>query len=388
MSLSPGNQSIASSRSSKAVLTGRADNILPLVDTSLLPSEIDDAETIRAAHRWYEHLVALWAPGVIEAAHDTGIFYALANGPLTSAQVADKCETDPRATRILLDALYAYELIVRTSDPTGRAIYQFPVSARECLLPGGIYSLAGKIAYDRRLAWEAWRGFATAVRTGSHSYNGSEQLNQISEEDYEHLIYGINFWAPPVVEILADALETWTWTSDRPHTMLDVGCGTGLYGQLLARRFPTLSVTGLDVERITQLAAKQAIALDVGDRFRPLALDFQNDEWGTGFDLIFFGNIFHLQTPETAIQLMHKAAAALSPTGIVAITDHIVDDDNGEQSTQNRFFRLFAASMLATGGGDAYRLEQYDSWLKDVDLKRIDLLDTPMHRILLATRRS
>jgi hypothetical protein len=53
---------------------------------------------------------------------------------------------------------------------------------------------------------------------------------------------------------------------------------------------------------------------------------------------------------------------------------------------QNRFFRLFAASMLATGGGDAYTVHDYDQWLADAGLRRVALLDTPMHRVLLAGR--
>lgn len=384
MSISP-TQSLGSSDRPADAFVEPASNIRPLVDVSLLHQDIDDVETVRAAHRWYEHLIALWAPGVIEAANDTGILSVLADGPVTSAEVAAACATDPRGTRVLLDALCAYDLLERTPGATGTVIYHLSEDAGTCLLPGGMYSLAGKMAYDRRVAWPAWRDFAAAVRTGSYTDSGSERTNQISGEDYEDLVYGINFWAPPVVKILADALKTWGWAAGTPRHMLDVGCGTGVYGQLLARRIPELTVAGLDIERITKLAAQQAGRLGVEDRFHPLPLDFLNEDWGTGFDLVFFANIFHLQTPETAAQLMRKAAAAVSPTGIIAITDHIVDDAAEGQSTQNRFFRLFAASMLATGGGDSYQLAEYDAWLQDVGLKRIDLLDTPMHRILLAT---
>jgi len=358
-----------------------------LVDLSLLPDDTGEQRTVRAAHRWYEHLIALWAPGVIEAAHDLGVFRVLSEGPLTSAEVATACGTDARATRVLLDALYAYELIDRTSGLDDTAIYIFPEYAHECLLPGGIYSLSGKIAYDRRLAWAAWRDLAQAVRTGSYTESGSDRLNQISEKEYEQLVRGINFWAPPVVSILADALERRGWSAaKKTYRVLDVGCGTGLYGQLLARQISSVSVTGIDVERILSIANAQAESLGVGKRFRGVALDFQNEDLGEGYDLVFLANIFHLQTPDSAAHLAVKCAAALAPDGIVAIADHIVTDDFGGQSTQDRFFRLFAASMLASGGGDAYPIQDYDAWLTRAGLKRIALLDAPMHRILLAAR--
>src|SRR5579871_1788362 len=112
-------------------------NVLSLVDTALLSDAPGEQRTIKAAHRWYEHLIALWAPGVIEAAHDLGIYECLADRPLTSAEVAEALGTDPRATRILLDALYAYELIERAPGLDDEAMYVLPREAAECLLPGG-----------------------------------------------------------------------------------------------------------------------------------------------------------------------------------------------------------------------------------------------------------
>jgi len=37
-------------------------------------------------------------------------------------------------------------------------------------------------------------------------------------------------------------------------------------------------------------------------------------------------------------------------------------------------------------GHDSYRLAEYDSWLQDAGLKRIEFPGAPMHRILLAAR--
>jgi cyclopropane fatty-acyl-phospholipid synthase-like methyltransferase len=209
-------------------------------------------------------------------------------------------------------------------------------------------------------------------------------VNQISEEDYTALVRGINFWAPPIVRTLAQALRRLGWSTGASAHVLDVGCGTGIYSQLLLREFPGLTASGLDTRRITAIAARQARQLGVADRFSTVVKDFWNDDWGSAVDLALFVNIFHLQTPGSARELLLKTAKCLTSDGVIAVVDHIIDDGAG--AVQNRFSRLFAASMLATGGGDAYALEDYDQWLADSELRRLALLDTPMHRVLLARR--
>jgi SAM-dependent methyltransferase len=344
-----------------------------------------DTQGVQAAHLLYEKLIGLWAPTLIEAAHELGVFTELANGPAAASGLAAALGTDDRATRVLLDALYAYGLLTRGGSARQGHLYALSPSYRECLLPGGQLSLTGKFIHDQRIALPAWRRLPDAVRSGTHSQSGAEQVNQIDEDDYRSLAGGISFWAPPVVDLLSDELFAAGWDPDSPKAILDVGCGTGLYSHLLLRRFRSARALGLDAPQIAQLAAAAAGELGVDDRFSAQGGDFWKDPWRANQDLILFVNIFHLQTPSSAQQLLRSAAEALATGGIVCITDQIRVGDDEDDSPQNRFAVLFAASMLATGGGDTYRLETYDRWLRLAGLRRIQLLDAPMHRILLAT---
>ncbi|MFL6123026.1 class I SAM-dependent methyltransferase [Actinophytocola sp.] len=354
----------------------------PLVDTTLL-SNAPGARDVGAAHRLYEHLISLWAPGVIEAAHDLGVFERLADGPTTSARLAADLGTDGQATRVLLDALAAYDIVRRGPGENGAVAYTLPDELRECLLPDGLFSLTGKMSYDRQLAWDAWRNLADAVRGGAVGADGSRSANGISEPHYRNLVRGLNFWAPPIVDVLSTALLDLGWSPDRRATMVDVGCGTGIYSHLLLDRFPELTAVGLDVSGIVPLARRQSERLDVAGRFDARVLDFWNEDWGEGFDLVLFVNIFHLQTPGSAQELLRRATKALADDGVVAVVDQVVTSGASQPSIQDRFAWLFAASMLATGGGDAYTAENYDEWLDNVGLRRVAMLDTPMHRVLL-----
>lgn len=358
-------------------------NIRPLVDTALLSDWRGAGKVVHSAHRIYEHLISLWAPGVIEAAHDLGVFVELSKGPRTSDQLAEACHANRRAMRVLMDGLFAYDVIERVTVDSGPAVYRMPDEMRECLLPEGLFSLVGKFEYDRQLAWHSWRNLADAVRTDNRDESGDLQLNQITEHNYESLVRGINFWAPPIVEALRGGFETLEWPTDRQASVLDVGCGSGLYSQLLLQHFPQWRATGLEAPHIAPIAEAQAERLGVADRFEIQVRDFWTDSWGSDHDLLVFVNIFHLQTPESAQELLRKSKQALSKDGLICIADHMVTDEKEAKPVQDRFAMLFAASMLATGGGDAFLLDEYDTWLSETGLRRVAVLDTPMHRVLL-----
>lgn len=359
------------------------DSIRPLVDYSKLSADGTGASKIRAAHQVYEHLVSLWAPAIIEAAHDLGFFVELGTGPRSVDDVATARTTDRRATRVMLDALYAYGLVTKSQDGREHR-YALPEAYREALLPGGLFSLVGKIAHDRNVAWSAWSNLARTVRRGTRDESGDDRANGISETDYEDLVTGINFWAPPIVDVLASTLTENGWKAGEPVSLLDVGCGTGLYGQLLLERFPHWRARGIDAPRIVPLADAQAARLGVQDRFSGVVRDIWQGGWGEDADLILLNNMIHLQTEESGQKLLQAAANALSGDGLVCIADQVVIPD--EEAPQSRFAMLFAASMLATGGGDAHSLATCDRWLAAAGLERAAVLDAPMHKIVLARR--
>lgn len=359
-------------------------SISSLFDASLLEDNEFIDSTVKDAHKVYEHLIALWAPSILEASHDLGVFEMLANQGGTSDELAENLHSDKRGMRVLLDALYAYGFVERISTDF-TFVYSISPAMQKCLLPGGIYSLVGKFLYDRRLAWNAWRNFEQAVRTGAVQQAGSYSQNQISDVDYEVLVGGINFWAPPAIASVCRALHDLDWETRRAVSVLDVGCGTGLYSQLLLQKFPQWTALGLDCERIAPLAQAQGEQLGVSSRFDCRISDFWQDDWGVDADLILFANIFHLQNQELAQQLVTLAARALAKDGLICIVDHILDDQREADSPQSRFALLFAASMLATGGGDAYTLTDFDHWLSSAGLRRLGVWNTPMHRVLIAT---
>jgi SAM-dependent methyltransferase len=360
-----------------------------LVDYDRIPIAAQaDALGVHAAHELYERLIGLWAPAIIEAAHDLGVFAQLAQAPAGAGDLSRALATDAQATRVLLDALHAYGMVDRVRTENDGYHYELPRHIAECATAAGSLSLVGKFLHDRHRAWPAWQRLADTVRHGAHRSDGGWSENLISAADYQALARGISFWAPPIVELLGAELERLGWGREQARSVLDVGCGAGAYVHLLLRRFPRWRGRGLDVESIVEIAGKGAYEQGVGERFTPLVGDFWTTPWPTNQDLVVFGNIFHLEPRARAQQLAHLAARSVAPGGLVCIIDQIRVGEDERSNPQDRFAVLFAASMLATGGGDTYRLETYDGWLTHAGLERVSLVDAPMHRILLARKRS
>lgn len=346
--------------------------------------EIGSDRTSESAHAIYAALVAQWQPAMLETASSLGLFGALRAGPLSVEEIAAATGTNTRAVKVLLDALVAYGWV--TSIPDGEnSRYSADPAVAASLSPDSIFSLTGKIGYNRGLSRSAWRTLDQSVRDGVSAADGIGN-NEITAHAYEDLVTGINFWAPPIVDKLIDWTTRTGWRREQSRKFLDVGCGSGVYSQLLLRHFSHAVAVGLDVESIGRLAVGQSVELGVDDRFRLRAANFWRDDWGTGHDAVLFANIFHLVNPAGALELLDKARDAVADDGFVFIVDNIAVGGTESDSPQDRFAALFAVSMLVTGGGSTYTLADYDQWLSTTGLERVALIDAPMHRIVVARR--
>src|SRR6185295_14202897 len=105
------------------------------------------------------HIAMLLARAVMEGSR-LGVFEALAEGPLTAAEIAERCGGHPRATRKLLDALAGCEYL---GYADGR--YSLTPMARKWLLPDSPQSLHDKMLLQF-VEWDFIAHTGEYVRTG------------------------------------------------------------------------------------------------------------------------------------------------------------------------------------------------------------------------------
>jgi cyclopropane fatty-acyl-phospholipid synthase-like methyltransferase len=151
--------------------------------------------------------------------------------------------------------------------------------------------------------------------------------------------------------------------------VLDLACGSGVYGYVLLQRDPKATVTDIDWQNVLKVANKVAQNMGVAGRVthKPgdiLSIDYGEDE----FDIAIASNILQAFDPETNKTILSKIGKALKHGGTVVINDLVPD----EERCKARGALSFAVYMLVvTTGGDTYTLSEFESWLKDAGFDNV-----------------
>ena len=111
------------------------------------------------------------------------------------------------------------------------------------------------------------------------------------------------------------------------RTLLDVGGGSGIFPIELARVWPQLRATIMEIDTICAEARRYIAAAALSDRIDTRAVNMFTQEWPAGFDALFFSNIFHDWSDATCALLARKAFAALPTGGRIILHETLMDDD-------------------------------------------------------------
>jgi acetylserotonin N-methyltransferase len=111
------------------------------------------------------------------------------------------------------------------------------------------------------------------------------------------------------------------------RSLLDVGGGSGIFAIELARAWPQLQATVLDIDTICAEADRYIAAAGVSGRVSSQALNMFTQPWPRGHDAHFFSNVFHDWSEETCRMLARKSFEALPPGGRILLHEILMDDD-------------------------------------------------------------
>ena len=167
--------------------------------------------------------------------------------------------------------------------------------------------------------------------------------------------------------------------------VLDIAAGHGMYGIVLAQRNPSVRVTAVDWEPVLAVAKEHAEAAGVRARFDTRPGDAFTTEFGGGYDLALITNFLHHFNAGQNTTFLRKIAAALEPSGRVAIVEFVPNPDRVTPPIAGRF----SLTMLAgTPEGDAYTLVELTEMLDAAGFGKVQTHDLPTTQtLLIATRR-
>ena len=303
-------------------------------------------------------------PLILEAAIRNRVFDVLDQGACTLEELATITSASPRGLRAICNALVSLNFLANDGGkfsltPESSA---FLVSSKPSF-QGGLLNHASQTLIA------SWLNLADIVKTGippRHVDNQGE-----GTEFFIKLVEDIFNMSAAAVGVLGGSL------GDRlthPTRVLDIAAGSGVWGIMLAKGRPTVSVTAVDWPGVIPVTKRVAARHGVAERMSYVEGDLQQVALGTGFDIATLGHILHSEGPVKSQTLLKKVFVALAPGGTIVIGEFIPDDDRKGPVGP----LLFAVNMLVnTTDGDTFTFKEISSWLKAAGFVNARLLDAP-----------
>lgn len=254
-------------------------------------------------------------------ADELGLFRALSDAPLTTDELATGLGVGDHGLAILLAALASSGLLEKR-EGKWRAL----PPARTWLHPDGEGYWGGfLLGYRERnpLHKQLLEAVRTGQRPASFDSGAPEwERGEMSAEAAERIAWFMHAHSmAPARGAAAQAVF-----GEIRHLM-DVGCGSGVYGIEIAKAHPGLEVTLMDLAAMAAEAGRYVARAGMADRVRTHAGNMFTEDWPTGADAHFFANVFHDWSVETNTLLARKSFAALPSGGRILLSEVLMDDD-------------------------------------------------------------
>lgn len=324
-------------------------------------------------------LLGLWKAGVVKAAIELDVFTQIAAGHRSAEEIARACGASERGIRILLEALCGLELLAKADGTYALS----PVAARYLSKESSLCVSDLSLGFAAPWEWTAFGRLADAVKSGQP--NVYSYMEGRETECLEAMVSAIATLGIPTAEAICDVLGIGQGGEGSGLRVLDIACGSGVYGYTIARRDPRAQVVGLDRRNILRIAARVAQQLGVADRVQHRPGNILSLRFGEGeFDLAILSNVFHQYGPQHVREVLAKAHAALSPGGRLILNDFIADDARCRATDA----LLMSVDMLIyTPEGEAHSLSEYRGWLEEAGFREVSCHPLPGLTQLLAARK-
>jgi len=314
---------------------------------------------------------------ILMTAVELGLFDHLEE-PRTPADLAARVGADARALEILLNALTAMGVVVKTGDAFQNG------EAASVFLVRGTDNYRGAIIRHLAHTWHGWTELTETVIRGRASEQKAEKWldrHPVREEAWmRDFIWGMHALARDLAPEVAAKLD---FTGVR--RLLDLGGGPGTYAITFAQKVPTLRAVVFDLPGPAEIARENIARHGLSHRVTVQPGNFLTDDLGRDYDFIWISHILHSHTEAECRGILAKAVQALTPGGTLAVQDFFLHDD-GCTPAEAAFFSVH---MLAvTPGGRAYRHREAAQWLVELGLPSPRHFETSPHTSVILARKA
>lgn len=258
---------------------------------------------------------------VVSVADEVGVFAALSDRAKPTAEVAAELGLNARALDIHLANLAALGFVERRE---GR--WRATAAARTWLHPQAD-GYAGPLLHRFKEHQPFHTQLLETLRTG-----GRAEAYRSASAEWERGEMG-----PELARMITAFMNAHSRASSRSialqpvfggvRSLLDVGGGSAVFSIEIARAWPALKATVMEIDAICVEADRYIAAAGIADRVQTQAVNMFVQPWPTGHDAHFFSNIFHDWSDETCRLLARKSFESLPSGGRILLHEMLMDDD-------------------------------------------------------------
>jgi len=325
--------------------------------------------------RFFNAMNAYAQTEAVKAAIELEIFTAIAEGNVTAATIAKRCNAAERGVRILCDFLTIQGFLTKE----GAQYVLAPDSALFLSRHSPAY-VGGAIEFmlTPRLR-EGHARLTEAVRRGGTALG--EGTLECENPDWVKFARAMMPLMHRPAEIMAAELRK----GGESRKVLDIAAGHGIFGIAAAKQNPAAHIYAADWKNVLEVAQQNAQAMGIADRYHLIPGSAFETDLGGGYDLALVTNFLHHFDPPTCTTFMRKVHAALAPGGRAAIAELVPNPDRVTPPTAAAFSMIMLAT---TPSGDAYTFAELESILKNAGFAKAELAseEIGLDRLIIAQR--
>lgn len=298
---------------------------------------------------------------ILLTAYELDIFSQIRKSALTSLQVAEKINADPRATDRLLNALCVLGFLVKKDDKFSNT----PESG-EFLVKGEPGYMSG-LMHQVNL-WDTWTTLTECVKKGTSVISRSDSVNERDPEWLQSFIAAMHYRAKNNASEIIRRINL-----KNVKKVLDVGGGSGVYAMAFVNAGSGITSTVFDLPNVIPLTHEYIRKENMVGKINTAIGDYTVDNLPAGYDLVFLSAIVHSNSYLENQKLVNKCAGSLNPGGRIIIKDQVMEDSRIVPARG----ALFALNMLVgTAAGDTYTEKEMKEWFDHAGVRfeeRIDI---------------
>jgi 2-polyprenyl-3-methyl-5-hydroxy-6-metoxy-1,4-benzoquinol methylase len=157
-----------------------------------------------------------------------------------------------------------------------------------------------------------------------------------------------------------------------PSSVLDIGCGSGVWSLSIASRFAGTRVTGLDLPAVLDAFRARATEQKLADRIDTIAGDVHEVAIPRAFDLVVIANVLRIENEERARHIVQRAMEGLRPGGQLLVIDALASG-SPEREQARAVYGLHLT--MRTEKGRVYSPAEITAWMTSAGLRDVTAID-------------